>query len=286
MFIFYEIFAGWIREHLLGAVNTRLKNLHSKNHTAGQKHFLPTNVNELTEYFLQRFLLALVKHEKHDVRPDKLKRVASSLLGKNRAKAIHKALDFPPESVALLSESVAPWMLQFVAAGSLCCVDETIFPHYGKKAKDLGLLQMIPNKPFDYGMVSYLLVQRLFLSELPVTLGICSAFSQRGRKPIDAALALMAPLSNADPEHSLPRMLIADSLWSAPVHLQTFAQHHITFTVAMKSDNTFLPPDLISIASDGLLNGYSRTFYKDQYALQVTGTDDDSTAVLSNGWYH
>lgn len=286
LFIFHQVFVGWIREHILGAVNTRLEILHSRSHVKDRKRYLRASLKELTKYFLQRFLLALCKHQKHDVRSDKLKTVAHRLLGKNRAKGIRRALGFPSESVALLSESFSSWMLQFISPGSLCCVDETIFPHYGKKAKDLGLLQQIPGKPFDYGMISYLLVQRLFLSELPVTIGICSGFSQRGRKPIDAALTLMAPLSSGSPSHFVTKMLIADSLWSAPVHIRTFAQHHISFTVAIKGDNTFLPAELVSIASDGLLPGYSRTFFKEHYVLQITGTQDGCTAVLSNGWYH
>jgi hypothetical protein len=171
--------------------------------------------------------------------------------------------------------------LSFWLRAQRVAVDETIFPHYGRNAFDQGKLQCIKGKPFDYGMVVYLLAQPLLFSRLPICLAICPTFLGSAPKPIDVALSLLAAVPAGSHVAFSSKHLIADSLWSAPVHLDLYQHRKIPFTVAIKADNGFLPDGLIDLAGDDLPTGACRTYSNGALVLQVTASDSDITAVIS-----
>lgn len=130
-------------------------------------------------------------------------------------------------------------------------------------------------------MVAYLLAQRLLFSELTICLGICPTFLGDAPKPIDAALSLVTLLPS---KNIISKHLIADSLWSARVHLDIFQLRQIPFTVSTKSDCNYLPPGLIELASDDLPTGSALTYTNGALVLQVCASDSGITSVISGAW--
>ena len=205
----YEMFGSWMEKHILPQLNAKLRERRGR--LAEQaRRCKPVSKNQLFKYFLNRFISGLEKHRKHNIPPSSLVAARTLLTGNNRARAIHACLDFGDHALKDIIGSIHSHLNQYVIAGSTsCCVDESIFPHYGRVAFEHSKLQYIMGKPFDYGMVAYLLAQRLLFSELTICLGICPTFLGDAPKPIDAALSLVTLLPS---KNIILKHLIADSL--------------------------------------------------------------------------
>jgi hypothetical protein len=279
-----EIFGSWLEIYVLPPLNVMLGKRHAKLEGGGKRRYNMVSKNQLFRYFLYRFLCGLEKHQKHNIRANILEQAKCDLIGVNRADAIHACLDFGDHTLTQIVGHAHVHLAQFVAAGSTSCVDETIFPHYGKKAFDQGKLQCIKGKPFDYGMVAYLLAQPLLFSRLPICLAICPTFLGSAPKPIDAALWLFAAVPAGVHFSFSSKHLIVDSLWSAPVHLDLYLNRQILFTVVINANNSYLPGGFIDLASDDLPTGASRTYSNGVLVLQVTASDNGITAVITGAW--
>jgi hypothetical protein len=133
----------------------------------------------------------------------------------------------------------------------------------------LGLLQHIKGKPYDYGLLTYMVAQTLLFTGLSV------AKTWTGQPPTP---------SNQTSVHFGSQALIADSLWSHPAHLDRFRQHGIRYPVAVKENNTLLPAGLFSLAMEDLPAYRARTYTNGSLVLQVHNGDNSVTGVLSNMW--
>jgi len=227
---------------------------------------------------------ALITHKKHNLPLNELQNEQQRLCTEKRASAISSCLAFPD---SILEEILGSWckhISSFLHLGSLCALDETMIPYYGKKAFDESKLQYIPGKPWDYGMVSYILCQRLQFTQLPVCLSVYGNFLGKILTPTQVALQLLRDIKHVARPNLAHIQLIADSLWSTPACLQELQQHQIRICLAIKPDNTFLPTNLIEIASSDLPIGCSRTYSKGGLLLQVTSEEDRSVAVITNCW--
>lgn len=132
----HEIFGGWIETHLLGELNRRLKNAKKTASEGNKKFYVPTTREELLLYYMRQCMKALNKHKKHDIPASKLEDLKERLLGKNRTKAISACFHFPDHILETIVGTWPSYISTFIKAGSLCCLDETIFPYYGKDAFD------------------------------------------------------------------------------------------------------------------------------------------------------
>lgn len=238
----------------------------------------------LLKFFFQCFLSALIQHRKHKLDSQQLLHVQAALLGKHHAEAIHASLDFGEHTLAEIINSFSAHIQNFVNAGTVSTVDETIFPLFGKVAFDHNQLRHIPGKPHDYGMLAYILCQRLFFTHLPFCLSIQPVFLRHALKPIDAALQLLHSIQYPDTDSSLTGHLIADSLWSQPVHINLFNKRDIGFTIAIKPDNKGLPEGLIELGASDLPLHASRTYTDGTLVVQVYSGTSSETAVISNVW--
>lgn len=233
-----RVFGSWLEKHVLSAINVRL---HAKRGTvtpAHQKLYNTLDSVQLLRVFLAKFIWGLLKHEKHNIKSAKLEHLRSALFGENHRDAVLGCFDIGNETMKSISESIALHLKEFIIPGSGCCVDESVFPHYGKKAEISGQLTHIPGKPYDYGMVSYLLTQRLLLSRLSICLAICPVFVQKNVTPTEAALSLLAAVPHTGNVLFRARILYADSLWSQPASLNQFSHLKLAFTIAIQPSNS------------------------------------------------
>lgn len=279
-----RILGEWLGKQLLPMVNRQLRRKRARVSRNEQKRYNAVTSNVLLKFFFQRFLSALIQHRKHKLDTQQLLRVHAALIGKHRAEAIRASLDFGEHTLAEIIGSFSAHIQNFVVAGTVSTVDETIFPHFGKVAFDRGQLRHIPGKPHDYGLLAYVLSQRLFFTNLPICLSVQPVFLRHALKPIDAALELLRSIQCKDIGSSPTEHLVADSLWSQPVHIDLFNKREIGFTVAIKPDNKGLPEGLIELGASDLPLHASRTYTDGTLVVQVHAGASSETAVISNVW--
>ena len=174
---FLELILGtWLEESVLPSLNRNIDSLRPTMAIDQQRRWHHSNKEELVRFFLRRFIEGLLKHEKHNLAVATLALMVKDLLGETRSAVLNRALALGYNELGDIITAIPNLILRFVILGSISCIDEHIFPHYGKIAFDMGILRHIPGKPFDYGILSYLLAQRLSLSQLPICLSICPTF--------------------------------------------------------------------------------------------------------------
>jgi hypothetical protein len=281
---FKSIAGRWLSEQVLENLNN---SLHNKSKCISQnekKRYHSVSQITLWKYFVRRCIEGLIKHVKHTIDTTTLTSLKHQLLGEHRAVAIHSCLSFGQQQLESIFDSVPAYVQKVIAAGTTSCVDESIFVHYGRQAFEHGQLRFIPAKPHNFGMLSYLLCQRLLLTRIPICLGICPVFLRERPKPIDAALELIAAVHGKGSAKPFSNHLIADALWSAPTHVDLFLAREQAFTVAIKESNKGLPSRLIELAGEDLLANCSRSYINGTLTLQVQATSKGTTAVLSNNY--
>lgn len=219
-----QVIGTWLSANVLPLINQRLHtHFASATHSAA-KLFKQINVQTLLRFLFARCLAALERHNKHDLVLTEVTALRKSLIGYNRYNAINASFDVGDHVIEQLFASIALHLHTFIAPGTDSCVDETVFPHFGRRAADRGKLRNIPGKPHDYGMVAYVLAQPLALSWHSVCLGLCPTFGTNPIKPIDAALHLLRSLPRLGHVSLAGNHLIADSLWSHPIHVRLFSR--------------------------------------------------------------
>jgi hypothetical protein len=172
-----QVYGGWLEGAVLPLLNKHMRQKRSSCAPKSRARYAEVTRAVLFAYFLQRGLQELDEHKKHDIRPGRLASAAHALLGKHRAEAISGALDFADHELKAILDSWPVHVLRHIVRGSVCCVDETVFPHYGKIAHDEGKLMLTPGKPYDYGMRVYLLCQRLHFSNPSPSASRCTGRS-------------------------------------------------------------------------------------------------------------
>lgn len=278
------LWGGWLEQHVLPELNSALAHRRLAITHNDKKLYNQLTKAQLYAYFLDQLLRALDVHKKHQISSERLARARAGLCGNHKSSAIHAQLGFGDHIAEAILNTWPSYIMRFITPGSLTCVDETIFPHYGKIAFDEGKLQCIEGKPWDYGMVGYPACQRLFWTGLPVCLALRVNCLLTRRTPTDLALALLTDAQPAEVHGRPPPCIIADSAWSQPLSLNAFVQQGVAFLIAMKPDNGFVPTGLIDLASSDLPLNHSRTYSDGTFTLQVTRSSSTTTAVVTDMW--
>lgn len=280
----FTAWGGWLEQAILPYLNNSLAVRHASVAPSNRKRYLPVTKEYLMAYFLAQMLRGLTVHKKHHIKETEIHAAGAGLCGVGRSSAIHAHLGFTDHILEDILASWPAYIKQFVLPGTLTCVDETIFPHYGKIASDHGKLQCIEGKPWDYGMVAYVGCQRLFWTGFPICFALRVNCLESRRTPTDIAIQLLTDVRPPDPEGSLTHCIVADSLWSQPATLTVFQQHHVGFLVAMKPDNGFVPSGLIALGGSDLPIHHARTYSDGTFTLQVTRSPNYTSAVLTDMW--
>ncbi len=280
-----RVFGTWLGEYVLDPLLKKLRKKRSAISNHSKRRYNALDREELLRFFLYRFLLGLEKHQKHDINSKSLEELYVGLFGVNRHDAILGCLDFGNHILTQLIASISRHLQQFIIPGSSCCVDESVFPHYGEKASIEGKLIHIPGKPFDYGMIAYTLTQRLAFSRMSICLAICPNSCGPRVTPTRAAVSLLSALQLPEgPVHFQSHHLHTDSLWSQPATIQLFSHRKIAFTIAIKPNNSLLPTGLLDMAMEDLPNGKARTYTNGYYVVQVADAKESCTAVITSTW--
>ncbi len=113
------------------------------------------------------------------------------------------------------------------------------FSYYGENAIERGLTQHIPGKPYDFGLVTYLLAQPLEFIGLAIFLAACPTWLVTRPTSYEVALRLLSFGPTKMTVYSHQQHLIADSLWSTPNQLKSFTHSDVSLTIAIKDVNTW-----------------------------------------------
>ena len=278
------IFGGWLEANVLPYLNKALTKKKPNISQGEQKHYLKVETEELLAFFLSLCIKALCKHVKHNLDTTELKVMQHTLCKKKRADAIRSCIGFGDH---VLEKILASWpvhVCNFLDPGSVSIADETVFSLYGKRAFDEGKLQKIEGKPWDYGLIAYVLCQRTHHTKLPICVVLRAAFLTKALTPKEYAVNLLRDFHDASHGRSDPQMLVADSLWSQPVVIDEFVGHGLKFLVAIKGANSLLPSTLVDTAGSDLPLKCSRTYMKGKFCVQVTSEVDRNSTVFSNMW--
>lgn len=278
------IFGAWLREFVLPALNQRLQERVTESHSKPQKHYTPVSYDTLMAFMLHRFIQGLQKHKKHALSSKTLESADVGLIGIHRAEAINSKLDFQTNQMRSICHGVTSVLLRFVALGSLCAADESIFPSYSKRADEKGLLQHVPGKPYDYGMLIYLLGQCLTWTKLRVCVAVEPKFLPPRPTETEAVLRMLSRLKENTGRDDLKLHIVMDSLWSKAASVEKFINRGHVFTVAVASNSGVLAADHLVEASADLPLHKTRTLAQDQRVLQLFSGENRVTPVLSNAW--
>lgn len=279
---FTTVFARWADANILPLINEGMAELQKR---SPEGAYGPVSADELVRYFLASCLRQLGKHVKHSLSVNTLSDAARKLGGIRRFKAIRARFALHPHQVDAVFESWPTHLAAFLRLGSVFCVDETMFPHYGKNADQAGQLRHAPGKPYDFGMWVFVLAQRLHYSGLPVPLGFRWARTATGAAPGAAALALLAPLKPClGPNVQLP-IIVADSHWCSGSIVRELATGGYGYVIALKTNSGIVSNDLLNFAKSDLGVGRTHTYINGEYVLEVNGRDgDDAIGLITNVW--
>jgi hypothetical protein len=278
--ILCDVFFTWLKKEVLPVWNENMAIKMDQVSEGSKRHYSYITEEAMQCWYLKRLIHGLIKKEKHDLHPSTLESLCDTLLPKHRYDALSAGLTFGVEQLKRIVSSISPHMHHFIAVGSLSCVDEAMFPFYSEQAKKDGVLRHVPNKPNDYGLLTYGLVQRLLFSNLPILLDAEPTWLGQAPTPFEA-LCHMVERNKSSHFHSL---FIADSLWSVPSYIQLFGHLTASFIVAMKEGANSYGKEVLTIAERDLPSGTTRTYHKAPYTIQVHHLKDHVTSVLSNAW--
>jgi len=247
----------------------------------------PTSKEELLKFFAARFVDGLMKFVKHKISLALFEDLRNRLIGANRYDVLHSALAVELEDVSDMASSITTILRGFISYGSVFCVDETIFAHYGAVAESQGLLSYIPGKPYKYGMLSYVLAQQFQYTNLPFAAGILPTFTHARPTPLAASLQLLRSVDALSPDPTSPRtVVLADSLWAFPSYWSEFTRNGVMYVTPVRADCTAPPPQLLQLASKGLKRTFARTFASATRAnvVQVIGASSKVATLITSAF--
>jgi hypothetical protein len=276
------VLGSWLERVVQPYIDQGLKIMKQTVAEGSSKHYRPLRSRELLAYILYRSIEALQKHKKHDIAPGRLADVAARLCSEKRRGAISGRFAVKSN---ILEDILASWtahICSFAQPGSLSVADEAMFPHFGKKADDERLLQQICGKPHDFGLISYILAQRLQHSDLPIALALSINHLTQTLTPTGCVLKLHSAVVAADPNGPAKRQLVVDSLWSAASTLEAFDLHGIQYCVSVKTDSKVIPAPLFEVAASDLPTHTSRTHTNGSSTFEVVNADKHTVRLLTN----
>ncbi len=258
-----ELFLGpWFDSQLIDLVNMNLRAKQKSTSSKQRKYYKPLEEKQLLRFIIRRMVHSLIKHEKHSIKPQQLESLCRKLMGKNRHNALSACFTLTNTQIAEIFADVPKLISKWIALGTVYCIDESIFPFFGRAAFDKGLLQLIPNKPHDYGLVTYYAAQRLLWTNLPIAIDLEPTWIDNRPTPLNIAIALLQR-NRVPGQH---QHLIADNLWSAPSYFTAYEQMGIYYTLSVKASAGDGLKDLIDVASTGLPTRSARTFTRNASA--------------------
>jgi hypothetical protein len=276
---FNRIFGDWAATQILPVVNSILA---AHRQRTSNKHLTPLTRDDLMHYFLFGCLQQLRDHRKHRIPNANLAAAQKGLMGQQRHKAIHSVLNIPDHQLAAIIASWPQHIRCYLVLGWAFCLDETIVPYYGKKAKDEGKLRSCPNKPHNYGMWVWALAQRLKYSGLAVSMGLLPAFFAPNQSPGQAASALLRPFLGPPVP---PVLMIADSLWCNGATSNLLQELGVRYLISVKSNNGIMSDAHLTLAQSDLPAGTSRTYINGPNVLQVRNAGgNDLFGLVTNNW--
>src|SRR6185437_11129592 len=116
------VLGSWLQDHVVPLINQRLVVRRSTATSGERRRYYNTNKNELLAFFLQRFVKALIKHEKHELCLLDLATARDGLISAHRAKSLKASLDVGDHSLAFLYSTVPLLMAKFVDPGTTSAV--------------------------------------------------------------------------------------------------------------------------------------------------------------------
>ncbi len=147
--------------------------------------------------------------------------------------------------------------MRFLSPGTVYILDETISQHFGKTAADQAKLRLVVGKPHPYGILSWVLCQRLRLSGLSIALAFEPDFLAPDKRPAGAADRVLAAVQAATPAPNGRRLLIADSLWCNSATIDLLEERGVQYLISLRQSSGFVPSDLLEVAQDDLPTGWT-----------------------------
>jgi len=99
-----------------------------------------------------------------------LAQARTGLMGQERFKVVRSCFAVGNTTLRTIVAAWPAHMMRFLTPGTVYLIDETISQFFGKLAADQRKLRNVPGKPYPYGMLSWVLCQRLCMSGLPIAL--------------------------------------------------------------------------------------------------------------------
>jgi hypothetical protein len=279
---FERVFGDFMENFVLPSINQKMR---VKRETNNVKHLKPLNRQDLLNFFVVECIDQLQHHQKHRLKPNKMAEARDGLMGRHRFEAIRSCFAVGNTTLRTIVEAWPAHLMQFLTLGAVYVIDETISQHFGKLAADQAKLRNVVNKPHPYGMLSWVLCQRLRLSGLSIALGFEPDFLAPDKAPSSAVGRLLGQIQAALPAPNGPRLLVADSLWCNSIAVEALEEAGVRYLISLKQNSGFVPPDLLAVAQDDLPAGWTRTYTKGARVVQVRGTaSGDTFGLVTNMW--
>lgn len=283
--LFASIFGQWLQDKILPAAQACCDARRSKVAAAQRRHYSSITYEDLMQYFLIQFVLGAKNSLDQNVDKNSLTAAQQKLhIGETKCKVLASVLRFTDEVFNDIVAAIPCYLARYIQPGGVVVLDEAIWANYSLESEKVGLLRYIPEKPHQRGELSYVLCQRLLHSDRPIAVAFAPTFVADAPTP-GAALKLM--VASLQPNgFCLPDkwILVADSLWCYPSHIQEIMELGWKFAISMKLNSTVVPKALHEVSSDGLILGHART-YSDKFTiLQTYRSDRGISAILSNAF--
>jgi hypothetical protein len=276
------ILGSWLDAELRPYIDTALEKCRKHAPKGQVKHYRALHDGELLKYILARCIEALQRHRKHKLDGNRLSSAAAQLMNSHRLHALSARFAVEPNELTDILDSWTPWICSFLMLGSVSAADEAMFAHWGKNADDKRHLQHIPGKPHDFGMVAYLIVQRLQHTDMPFALALSINHIQRSVTPTECVINLHTAVTAVDPNELKERHLVVDSLWSSAATLKRFDLHGIKYCVSVKSDSKIIPAPLFEVSSSDLPKCMACTYTNGTLTLEVVNSGKYKVRLLTN----
>lgn len=209
-------------------------------------------------------------------------KMEENLMGNHRYSAVFSAHTFNKVQLQKLQNAIQQQIASVFKFGNMQTVDESVYSYRGDDARDEGIDINIERKPHPYGVMAYVLAQKLLWSQLPIAV----AFELRTpwNKP-SAQKAAMRLIEYAQFVSKIPAHTIADSAFIASKSLQEIkGLDKAMISVAISASSSCGMSDLYNLISQSLHQGNTRTLSSPIALIQAKWNEDHITAVATNAW--
>ncbi len=135
-----RLFLGpWFDSQLIDLVNLNLRAKQKGTSKKQSKRYKTLKPCQFLRFILRRMVQSLIKHEMHSIKPHHLEDLAQKLMGVNRYRTISAAMTLENTQIEKIFADVPKLISKWIALGTVYCIDEAIFPFFGRAAFDKGL---------------------------------------------------------------------------------------------------------------------------------------------------